>query len=91
MSEQFNNNEQFIQVPDWTKKNQETGRAVLSAVASATIETPDFVPKAEVSAPSRDSIELDPSKVNPDNVFGFDENNPDHVANLLKTNEVEQL
>jgi len=43
MSEQFNNNEQFIQVPEF-KKPEEAGRAVLDAVSLNFIEIPDFVP-----------------------------------------------
>ena len=83
MSEQSNKAEQFIQVPESFKKHQEAGRAALSAVANI-VEVPSFVPKAEAHEPNRNVVELDPATVNPDNVFGFDKTNPDHVADLLR-------
>jgi len=48
MSEQFNKNEQFIQVPEF-KKPEEAGRAVLDAVSLNFIEIPSFVPVPEKS------------------------------------------
>jgi len=75
MSEQFNNNEQFIQVPESFKKPEEAGRAVLDAVSLNFIEIPDFVPtpKKNTEPPVRmgEAVPVD-MPANPYNkVLGF--------------------